>query len=201
MQRSGILFVVSAPSGAGKTTLCNNLHETPDFHYSVSCTTRPPRKGEEDGKDYWFMDEKTFMQRIEQGYFLEHARVHGHSYGTPIQAIRDTLVRGLDLLLVIDVQGARQIRSNPDPAICSALVDVFLMPPTFAELERRLRKRASDDEETIRLRLTTAHSEMSHWREYRYAILSSSMEEDLQKFRAIMKAERYRTSRLTLDEV
>ena len=199
MQRSGILFVLSAPSGAGKTTLCDSLRKTPDFFYSVSCTTRPPRRDEEDGKDYFFISEEEFRNRIGQGYFLEYAQVHGFRYGTPIQAVKDALTKGLDILLDIDVQGASQIRSNTDGSIRSALVDVFLMPPTFAELERRLRKRATDDEPTIRRRLAAAREEMSHWREYDYVVLSSSVEEDVQKFRAIVKAERYRTSRLTLD--
>ncbi len=200
MHRNGILFVVSAPSGAGKTTLCKGMRRTPDFFYSVSCTTRPPRQGEEEGKDYFFITETFFHQRIKEGYFLEHARVHGHFYGTPIQPIKDALGRGLDILLDIDIQGSQQIRSHSDPVIRSALVDVFLMPPTFAELERRLRKRATENETTVRQRLATGREEMSHWRKYDYVILSSSVEEDLQKFRAIVKAERYRTSRLTLDE-
>ena len=199
MQRSGILFVLSAPSGAGKTTLCDSLRKTPDFFYSVSCATRPPRRGEEDGKDYHFISEEEFQSRIKRNYFLENATVHGFRYGTPVQAVKDALTRGLDILLDIDVQGAKQIRTNTDAAICSARVDVFLMPPTFAELERRLRKRATDNETTIQRRLAAAREEMSHWREYDYVVLSSSVEEDVQKFRAIVKAERYRTSRLTLD--
>ncbi|MBI4028125.1 MAG: guanylate kinase [Verrucomicrobia bacterium] len=200
MHRSGILFVLSAPSGAGKTTLCDSMRKTPDFFYSVSCTTRAPRRGEEDAKDYYFLTEAEFRRRIGRGFFLEHARVHGFRYGTPIQAVKDALVRGLDILLDIDVQGARQIRTNTDAAIRTALVDVFLMPPTFAELEQRLRKRATDDEASIRRRLSTAREEMRHWREYDYVILSGSVEEDVQKFRAITRAERYRATRLTLDE-
>ncbi len=201
MQRNGILFVLSAPSGAGKTTLCASLRKTPDFFYSVSCTTRPPRKGEEDGKDYFFLSEDEFQRRIAQGYFLENARVHGHRYGTPLHAVRESLAKGLDILLDIDVQGARQIRSNTDATISVSLVDVFLMPPTFGELDRRLRKRATDDETAIQRRLAAAREEMSHWREYHYVILSGSVEEDAQKFRAIVKAERYRASRLTLEEI
>ena len=198
MQRTGILFVVSAPSGAGKTTLCDSLRMTPDFVYSISCTTRPPRHGEVDGEDYWFIDEAVFEKRVKEGFFLEHATVHGKRYGTPIQPIKDALARGQDILLDIDVQGADQIRANEDRAICSALVGVFLMTATFAELERRLRKRATDDEAAIQNRLSVARQEMSHWKKYDYVILSGSMEEDLTKFRAVMKAESYRTSRLTL---
>lgn len=190
--------MLSAPSGAGKTTLCDNVRRAPDFVYSVSCTTRAPRRGEEDGKDYHFISEAEFQKRVDQGYFLEHATVHDHRYGTPLQAVKDTLGRGSDILLDIDVQGAQQIRTNTDPLIHSALVDVFLMPPTFAELEKRLRKRATDEEATIQRRLHNAREEMNHWREYRYVVLSGSMEEDLQHFRAVIMAERSRTDRLTL---
>ena len=201
MKRSGILFVISAPSGAGKTTLCDHLRKTDDFKYSISCTTRPPRRDEKDGKDYFFMSEALLQEKLGKGYFLEHASVHGHHYGTPIQPIKDSLANGLDILLNIDVHGARQIRDHSDPTIRSALVDIFLMPPTFAELEKRLRKRATDDEKIIRERLVAAREEMSHWRQYDYVILSGSTEEDVQKFRVIVKAERYRTSRLTLEEI
>ncbi len=201
MHRSGILFVVSAPSGAGKTTLCDNLRKHPDFAYSVSCTTRKPRRGEVEGKDYHFMTESVFEQRRENHYFLETAKVHGHWYGTPLQPIKDALNRGEDMLLDIDVQGARNVRTHPDAVVRAALVDVFLMPATFEELERRLRKRATDDEKTIERRLSVAREEMRHWREYAYVILSGAAEEDVQKFRAIMKAERYRTARLILEEL
>lgn len=199
MQRTGILFVVSAPSGAGKTTLCDSLRMTPDFVYSISCTTRLPRHGEVDGEDYWFVDDATFQNRVKDDFFLEHATVHGKCYGTPIQPIKDALAKGLDILLDIDVQGADQIRDNRDPSIRSAIVGVFMMTATFAELERRLRKRATDDEASIQKRLSVAQQEMSHWKKYDYVILSGSMEEDLQKFRAIMRAERYRTTRLKLE--
>ncbi|MDD2709349.1 MAG: guanylate kinase [Verrucomicrobiae bacterium] len=200
MKRSGILFVLSAPSGAGKTTLCDNIRRSKDFIYSISCTTRAPRRGEEQGKDYDFIQPAEFQQRVERGYFLEHATVHGNRYGTPLQAVKEALAGGSDILLDIDVQGAEQIRSNGDELIRASLVDVFLMPPTFEELEKRLRKRATDDEATIERRLAAARGEMKHWREYRYVILSASMEEDLNKFRAVISAERYRTGRLTLDE-
>lgn len=199
MQRTGILFVVSAPSGTGKTTLCDSLRRTPDFVYSISCTTRSPRHGEVDGEDYWFVDQHTFEQRVKEGFFLEYATVHGKSYGTPLQPIKEALAKGLDVLLDIDVQGADQIRANLDPFIRSSIVGVFMMTATFAELERRLRKRATDDEASIQKRLSVARQEMSHWKKYDYVILSGSMEEDLQKFRAIMKAERYRSVRLKLE--
>ena len=196
--RRGILFVVSAPSGTGKSTLCENMRHTPDLHYSVSCTTRPPRPGEIDGEDYHFLSEEAFMQKVRNGEMLEYARVHNHYYGTIKSYALDILNRGVDVLLDIDVQGAASIRNNPDPTIRSALVDVFIMPPTMAELERRLRKRGTESEEEIQRRLDTGRYEMSQWPLFRYTILSGSTEEDLQKFRAIVRAERYLSKRLTL---
>jgi len=199
-RRSGIVFAVSAPSGAGKSTICANLKQTPDFQYSVSCTTRPPRAGEEDGVDYHFLSEAEFGRRADAGEFLEHAAFNGFRYGTLKSTTRQAIEAGTDLLLDIDVSGVAQLRSLPDPWIREALVDIFIMPPTIAELERRLRKRGTESDEQIAARLEIARAEMGHWRAYRYTILSGTMEEDLQKFRAIIRAERYRTSRLTLEE-
>lgn len=199
--RRGILFVVSAPSGAGKTTLCNSLKVTPDLAYSVSCTTRKPRPGEENGEDYYFLTREEFEKKIKEHAFLEYAEVHGNFYGTPLQPVLDSIKAGKDLLLDIDVQGARAIRSHPDENIKGSLVDVFIMPPTPEELERRLRKRGTESEADIQRRLSDAKKEMSLWREYRYTILSESMEEDLIKFRAIMRAERYLSRRLEMKNV
>ncbi|MCS7063434.1 MAG: guanylate kinase [Methylacidiphilales bacterium] len=196
--REGILFVVSAPSGTGKSTLCDNMRHTPDLYYSVSCTTRPPRPGEIHGEDYYFLSQEEFLKKVENGEMLEYARVHNHYYGTLKKYVLDILDRGVDVLLDIDVQGAASIRNNPDPKIRNALVDVFIMPPTLAELERRLRKRGTETEEEIQRRLETGRYEMSQWPLFRYTILSGSTEEDLQKFRAIVRAERYLSKRLTL---
>jgi len=197
--RQGILFVVSAPSGTGKSTLCSNLRKTPDFIFSVSCTTRDSRPGEADGEDYFFISEAEFLGRIGAGDFLEYAKVHGHYYGTLKQQVTDHLSAGRDVLLDIDIAGARQIRGIKDPVIQSSLVDVFIMPPTMEELERRLRKRGTETEAQIQTRLANARSEIEAWKEYRYTLLSESMEEDLSKFRAIMKAERYKSARLGLN--
>lgn len=196
--RTGILFVLSAPSGTGKSTILAGLRQTPSFIFSVSCTTRPARPGEEDGVDYHFISKPEFEERIAQNEFLEYARVHDHFYGTIKSHVVDNLRKGLDVLLDIDVQGARQIRALEDPEIRSALVDVFVMPPTLEELEKRLRKRGTESEEQIAIRLKNAPAEMSVWSEYRYTILSGSMEEDLDKFRALMKAERLVSSRLRM---
>jgi guanylate kinase len=196
--RYGILFVVSAPSGAGKSTLCDALRQTPNFVYSVSCTTRPPRAGEIEGEDYQFVTEKEFLNRVEAGEFLEHAKVHGHYYGTLKAPLIANLKKGVDVLIDIDTQGAAAIRNCDDPFIHQALTDVFIMPPDLDELRRRLTKRGSESPEQIELRLVNAAREMELWRDYRYTIISQSVEEDLQKFRHIMGAERYLSRRLTL---
>jgi guanylate kinase len=194
--RYGILFVISAPSGAGKTTICDALRQTPDFVYSVSCTTRTPRAGEIEGEDYQFLSEADFETRIGNGDFLEYARVHEHYYGTLRQPVMSNLKRGVDVLIDIDTQGAAAIRNCGDEFIRRALSDVFIMPPNLEELRRRLTKRGTETMEQIELRLLNAAREMELWRDYRYTIISQSMEEDLQKFRHIIGAERYLSSRL-----
>jgi guanylate kinase len=194
--RTGILFVVSAPSGAGKTTLCDALRQTSDFVYSVSCTTRAARAGEIEGEDYHFLSEDDFGARIAAGEFLEYAQVHGHSYGTLRKPIVANLRNGVDVLIDVDTQGAAAIRSFDDAFIGAALCDVFIMPPDLDELRRRLIKRGTETADQIDSRLKTAAREMELWREYRYTIISKSVEEDLQKFRHIIGAERYLSRRL-----
>jgi guanylate kinase len=194
--RTGILFVVSAPSGAGKTTLCDALRQTPDFVYSVSCTTRPPRAGEIEGEDYHFLSEADFMGRLQAGEFLEHAKVHNHYYGTLRKPLVANLQNGVDVLIDVDIQGAAAIRASNDQVIQRALCDVFIMPPDLDELRRRLTKRGTETADQIDLRIATAAREMTLWRDYRYTIISKSMEQDLQKFRHIMGAERYLSRRL-----
>ncbi len=194
--RFGILFVISAPSGAGKTTLCDALRQSPDFVYSVSCTTRPPRPNEIDGEDYRFISESEFQARVQRGEFLEHANVHGHFYGTLAEPIISNLKNGVDVLIDIDTQGAENIRKASAEFVRKSLSDVFIMPPDLDELRRRLSKRGSETPEQIELRLRNAAGEMKLWRDYRYTIISKSMEEDLQKFRHIMGAERYLSRRL-----
>ena len=196
--RSGILFVVSAPSGAGKTTLCDALRQTPDFVYSVSCTTRPPRAGEIEGEDYHFLSEPEFLQRMERREFLEFAKVHEHYYGTLRKPICANLAEGIDVLIDVDTQGAASIRNYDDEFVRHSLCDVFIMPPDLDELRRRLTKRGTETEAQIDLRLVNAAREMELWRDYRYTIISKSMEEDLLKFRHIMGAERYLSRRLIL---
>jgi guanylate kinase len=194
--RRGILFVVSAPSGAGKTTLVERIRQTPNLFYSVSCTTRPPRAGEINGEDYRFLSAADFRERIEKGEFLEHAQVHGDHYGTLREPVVTNLKSGRDVLIDIDTQGADVIRNCGDPLVRDALADVFIMPPDLEELRKRLLKRGTETAEQIDSRLATASREMEHWRDYRYTIISGSVEEDLQRFRQIMEAESYLSRRL-----
>jgi guanylate kinase len=195
--RQGILFVISAPSGAGKTTLVEALRKTPNLFYSVSCTTRAPRRGELDAEHYQFLSNADFLAKLEAGDFLEHAEVHGDHYGTLREPVLTTLKDGVDVLIDIDTQGAATIRNCDDPIIRQALTDVFIMPPDLDELRRRLRKRGTETEQQIKRRLDTAAREMELWRDYRYTIISRSVEEDLEKFRHIMAAESYLSRRLT----
>lgn len=190
--------MLSAPSGAGKTTLTTALRHKPDFVYSVSCTTRTPRPGEIHGEDYLFLSEKEFRQRADAGEFLEFAEVHNHFYGTLREPILESLKRGVDVLIDIDIKGADMIRR--DPAVAGALADVFIMPPSLEELARRLHRRGTETEAQIEVRLKNAAAEISQWRDYRYTLISGSMEEDIEKFRAVMRAERYLSRRLTIPE-
>ncbi len=194
--RTGILYLVSGPSGSGKSTLCRRLVAEGDAAFSVSCTTRPPRPGEEDGREYYFLSTEEFQRRAGAGDFLEHAVVHGNRYGTLRSEVLDRLAAGIDVVMDIDVQGAALVRACEDPAIRRALVDLFVMPPDEEELAARLKARGTDSEEIIALRLRNAIDEMRHWPEYRYRLLSATREEDYAKFKALLVAERLRVSRL-----
>ena len=188
--------MVSAPSGAGKTTLVERIRRTPNLFYSVSCTTRTPRAGEIEGQDYRFLSDANFRERVAKGDFVEHAQVHGDHYGTLREPIVTNLETGKDVLIDIDTQGAAVIRNCGDPLIRDALADVFIMPPDLEELRKRLLKRGTETAQQIDSRLATAAREMEHWRDYRYTIISGSVEEDLQRFRQIMEAESYLSRRL-----
>lgn len=193
-----LLVVLSAPSGAGKTTLCQNLLETdPQVRRAVTCTTRAPRPGERPGADYHFLAPDDFASRRAAGEFLESARVHGQWYGTLRSEVITKLDQGTDVLLNIDVQGAAGVRAaaETDPRLRQALVTVFLAPASLAELEQRLRGRGTDPEEAIRRRLHVAQGEIDHWREFDYLVLSGTMAEDLRRMRAVLEAERMRTRR------
>lgn len=197
LQRRGILCIVSGPSGSGKTTLCRKLSEWDTrCVYAVSCTTRQPRSGEMDGKDYHFLSRDDFESRATRGEFLEWAEVHGNLYGTLKSAVLERIARGEDVLMDIDVQGAQLIRRSPDPAIAASLVDIFILPPDREELKKRLGGRGTEAPEELALRLANALEEMRHWRDYSYTIVSGPPDEDFDRFRAIVEGERCRTRRL-----
>ena len=186
----GTLFVVAAPSGAGKSTLVNALLACePAISLSVSHTTRPPRPGEEYGRHYYFVERAAFEREVADGVFLEHAEVHGNFYGTSRETVQGLLAQGRDVLLEIDWQGAQQIRaSKPD------CVSVFILPPSRAELERRLRGRGSDAPEVIERRLRNSREEIGHAQEFDYIIVNDRFEDALDDLRAIVRAVRQRGS-------
>ena len=195
-KRHGILFVLSAPSGGGKSTLLKLLKPFGDHEYSVSCTTRSPRPGEIDGTDYHFLTRAQFEHEIATDNLLEWAEVHGNLYGTKKSAVVAHLNAGRDVILDIDIQGAESIRNSADPRITSALVDIFLTPASVEIVEQRLRKRATETEDQIALRISNATKEMAQWPHYAFRIVSTSPQADLEQFRAIMLSERNRTTRL-----
>jgi guanylate kinase len=199
-RRRGILIVLSAPSGAGKSSLLNALRPTADFVYSISCTTRAPRPGEQDGVHYHFISREEFERRIEAREFLEYALVYGNYYGTLKANVLRELEAGTDVLLEIDVQGAATVRGHGEE-IAGSLADIFLMPPTFEELRRRLHKRGTESEEQLQLRLSNARREMASWKEYRYLIVSNLVADDVENFQAILRAERQASRRLKVDEI
>lgn len=168
----GKLYVVTAPSGAGKTTMVKRLVELrPQLRFSVSYTTRPQRTGEVEGKDYFFVDEDRFAAMRSAGEFLEHATVFGNSYGTSRSQVQSLLAAGHDVLLEIDWQGARQVREN-----WPACQSIFILPPSLPELERRLRTRATDSEAVIARRLGEARDDLSHWEEFDFAVINDELE-------------------------
>jgi guanylate kinase len=199
--RTGLIIVVSAPSGGGKSSLCQRLlNWSPHLAYSVSCTTRAPRGGEQNGHDYFFLSIEEFEKRIAAGEFLEYAKYNGNYYGTPHKFVEEQLGAGRDVLLDIEVQGAAQVlksvRGGQAAAFIDSLVTIFLMPPSLELLEKRLRRRGTDSEEVIRKRLALAEQELAHWREYDYVIVSGKLDDDFEQGKAIVIAEKCRTARV-----
>jgi len=186
---SGSLFVITAPSGAGKTSLIEAvMRDDPSLKISVSYTTRAPRKGEKDGVDYHFIDEKTFREMKNRGEFLESAEVHGNHYGTGKQVILDAVKRGDDLILEIDWQGAQQVRK-----LYPGCVGIFILPPSVDELERRMRSRGQDSDAVIRRRLDNAREELTHAGEFKYAIINKDFETARRELANIIQSERAKT--------
>ncbi len=188
----GLLIVISAPSGTGKTTLCHMLLKAfPDMEFSVSYTTRKPRPGEVSGRDYFFVDRETFERMVEEGDFLEWAEVYGNLYGTSKSQVTKALEAGKDILLDIDTQGALQVKKNFPEAVL-----IFILPPSLIELERRLRRRGTDNEETIEKRLRIARDEIKKALYYDYLVVNDVLEVAFDKLRSIITAEKCRAERL-----
>lgn len=194
MERRGLLYIVSAPSGTGKTTLCKQIVQlVPNLWHSVSCTTRQPRPGEEHGREYFFLDDRTFQNMIERQEFVEWARVYGHWYGTPRRAITDKLDQGVDVLLEIDSQGATQIKKKFEDGIY-----IYILPPSLRVLKTRLQMRAGDSEEEITRRLKKAREEVWSYREYYYIVRNDDLKQSLKEMESIFIAERIKTKRLDI---
>jgi len=196
-RRQGLLIVVSAPSGTGKTSLCQELVATiPDVRYSISYTTRPRRATEVEAKHYHFVEQKTFLAMIEADGFLEWAEVYGHLYGTPRVPLRQWRQEGIDVLLDIDTQGAAQIRQREPSG-----VSIYLLPPSLAVLRRRLQNRQSDAPEEIARRLKKAKEEVKAYREYQYVVINDDFKSAYKELEAIVLAERNKTSALDLSSL
>lgn len=193
LQRRGLMVVLSSPSGAGKSTISRALMERDrNLTMSVSATTRPPRPGEEDGKDYYFVDKSQFDSMVADGKMLEHAQVFDNFYGTPKEPVEEALSRGRDVMFDVDWQGTQQLTDNAP----KDLVRIFILPPSLEELERRLHTRAQDSEEVVQKRMSKAASEMSHYLEYDYIIINIDIEESVAQVEAILTAERQKRERL-----
>jgi guanylate kinase len=191
MEKEGILFIVSAPSGAGKTSLCNELIDIfPDLRHSVSYTTRSPRPGEKHGIDYFFVSRPEFELMVESGEFAEWAEVHGNLYGTAVKTLQECRSRGINVILDIDCQGARQLKS-----VYSDAVYLFILPPDFPELRRRLEGRKSDSPEVIEQRLRVAIDEVRESSWYDYIILNDDFSQAVEKLKSVVIAEQCRTMR------
>jgi guanylate kinase len=192
--RRGLMLVLSSPSGAGKTTLSRKLLEVdPGVELSVSVTTRKQRPGEIDGRDYHFIDAARFDAMVKGGELLEWAQVFGHRYGTPRAPVEAALASGHDVLFDIDWQGTQQLREKAD----HDLVSIFVLPPSMADLERRLRRRAQDPDEVIRARMATAADEMSHWAEYDYVVINTDVDRAFREVQTILAAEHLKRERQT----
>jgi len=193
IRRRGLMLVLSSPSGAGKTTISRRLLDHDDnIAMSISMTTRPPRPGEVEGRDYFFVSPADFEAAVAADALLEHAQVFGHRYGTPREAVERALQAGQDVMFDIDWQGTQQLRERAR----DDLVAVFVLPPSTGELERRLKSRAQDSDDVVAARMAKASDEMSHYPEYDYIIVNRTIEDSVARVAAILTAERHRRDRL-----
>jgi guanylate kinase len=192
MNREGVLYVISAPSGAGKTSLCKEIIDIfPNLRHSVSYTTRTPRPGEEHGRDYFFVGQEEFSRMVAAGEFAEWAEVHGNCYGTSLATLKESRTQGIDLILDIDCQGARQLKGRFESGVY-----IFILPPNIAELRRRLEHRSSDTQEVIERRINNAAGEIREARWYDYIIVNDDFPLALEQLKGVLLAEQCRTSRL-----
>lgn len=191
--RRGLLLILSSPSGAGKSTLAKKLMAwDPTIRFSVSATTRKPRPGEVDGREYYFKSRQQFEDMIASGQMLEHAEVFGNFYGSPQGPVEQAMSEGRDTLFDIDWQGGQQIRNS---ALGRDVVSIFILPPSIAELESRLRSRAQDSDEVIVGRMAKSRDEISHWAEYDYVLVNDDLEQTFDRLLTILKAERLQRNR------
>ena len=194
MERRGLLFVISAPSGAGKTTLCRELIDrVPGLRPSISYTTRAPRPGETAGREYFFVDEHAFHEMVERKEFAEYAQVYGHFYGTPRSVLNEMIEKGTDVVLEIDVQGALQIKR-----LYADGIFIYILPPSLEVLRQRLEQRGSESPEEVQRRLQKVRSEVLSYREYYYIVRNTEKDQALKELEAIVIAERIKTKRLDM---
>lgn len=193
MQRRGLLIILSSPSGAGKSTLARRLMAwDPSLRFSVSATTRPPRPGEADGREYFFRSRADFEAMVAAGEMLEHAEVFGNLYGSPRAPVEQAVHEGRDTLFDIDWQGGQQIRNS---VLGRDVVSIFILPPSIAELERRLRARGQDSDAVIAGRMAKSQAEISHWAEYDYVLVNADLDRAEDELITIIRAERLRRDR------
>ena len=193
MSEKGVLVILSSPSGAGKTSIARALvEENKNFSFSVSATTRKSRPGEVNGREYHFLTVNEFRKRIDAGQFLEHAKVFGNLYGTPLQPVLDSINNGKDLIFDVDWQGGKQIRNS---SLSKFVISIFILPPSIKALQERLMKRAQDSSDTVKDRMRKSIGEIMHWKEYDYVIVNSNFEQTLHEVKSIITSEKLRRVR------
>ena len=193
LSEKGVLVILSSPSGAGKTSIARALvEENKNFLFSVSATTRKSRPGEVNGREYHFLTVDEFREKINDGQFLEHAKVFGNLYGTPLEPVMESINDGKDLIFDVDWQGGKQIRSS---SLSKFVISIFILPPSIKALQERLMKRAQDSSETVKDRMTKSIGEIMHWKEYDYVIVNNNFEQTLHEVKSIITSEKLRRVR------